>query len=108
MGMERRESQRKELEVIVHFYFHGHEKVFASKTRNISLSGLCIQAGTEVLSKMNLGGTVTVFLEYVPNYLLKLKGYVVRCGSAPGEMDGFAVKFLEVDETQRETISKLL
>lgn len=106
--MDRRENHRKKLEVIVHFYFHGHEKVFASITRNISLSGLCVEAGPEILSKMNVGGTVTVFLEYTPHFLLKLKGYIVRCDSSHQGLKNFAVKFLELDDKQKETISSLL
>ena len=96
----RRSYERKATQVIVHFNFHGHEKVFESVTRDISCAGMFIETDVEILDLMDTGAAIITMIEYQKNFLLKLKGYIVRIErNVPSP--GFAMKFLNLDIVRR-------
>lgn len=105
MGSNERRSQDRALsQVIVHFHFQGHEKVFEAKTRNISSSGMYVDADPEALALLNVGTSVVILVEYDLDFLVRLKGYTVRIDIFESLSGGFAVKFLELSEKQLEII----
>ena len=107
MPENRRETERKEIQVIVHFNFQGHEKVFESWTKNLSSNSMFIEAETDILELMNVGETVVAMLEYEEDLFVKIIGYVVRIDLSENST-GFAIKFLDINSKQEEIISKLL
>ena len=106
-GADKRTFERKDVQVLVHFNFHGHEKVFESTTRNISLAGLFIEADDDIISLMNVGGSIMVMIECKKNFFVKINGYIVRL-HAEERKGGFAVKFLELEEIQKETLLSII
>lgn len=104
---DRRTFERKDLEIFVHFNFHGHEKVFESKTHNISMTGLFVKAKEDILKLINIGNSIFIMLEFKKNFFIKLNAYVVRIENNVPEF-GFGVKFLELNQDQINTLSKLI
>lgn len=99
--------ERKDVKVIIQFNFHGHEKIFESHTRNISLAGIFIEAENDVLELMDKGSSIIVMLEYQKNLFVRFTGYIVRIEHL-AEGTGFAMKFLELDQVQEKIIVDLL
>ncbi|EKD27962.1 MAG: hypothetical protein ACD_79C00484G0003 [uncultured bacterium] len=107
MAENRRIDYRKDVQVIVHFNLHGHEKVFQAFTRNISLSGLFIETEEDILEMIQKGESIVVMMEYKTNLFVKIKCYVIRVDMQK-ETFGFAIKYLELDENQQEAIEQIL
>ena len=105
--MDNRSSDRKDIQVIAHFNFHGQEKVFQSVTRNISAAGIFVEADADILELMNTGESIILMLEYKRNFFMKVASYVVRLDFT-SDSSGFAVKFLDIEEEQKKIISLLL
>ena len=103
----RRTHERKDLQVFVQFNFHGHEKVFESVTRNLSMAGLFVEADGEVLKLMDVGSSLIAMLEYEKDFFVRFTGYVVRI-QATSKSSGFGLKFLDLTENQKAVITSLL
>lgn len=105
--MDNRSCERKDVQVIAHFNFHGQEKVFQSVTRNISAAGIFVEADADILELMNTGESIVLMLEYKRNFFMKITSYVVRLDFT-SEASGFAVKFLDMEDEQKKIVSFLL
>jgi len=103
----RREYERKPVQVIVHFNFRGQEKVYETLSLNLSPISIFIQAEREVLNLMLTGESVVAMVEFQKNLFIRLSGYVVRLDLI-AESSGFAMKFLELDETQKRILANLM
>lgn len=103
----RRGHERKDLQVFVQFNFHGHEKVFESVTRNLSLTGLFVEADAEVLKLMDVGCSVIVMMEYEKDFFVRFTGYIVRLQPSR-KVSGFGFKFLDLSDEQKSVITSLL
>ena len=103
----RRTHERKDMQVFVQFNFHGHEKVFESVTRNLSMAGLFVEADAEILKLMDVGCSVIVMLEYQKDFFVRFTGYIVRL-QASRKSSGFGLKFLDLTDDQKEVINTLM
>ena len=103
----RRSHERKDLQVFVQFNFHGHEKVFESVTRNLSVTGLFVDADGEILKLMDVGSSVIIMLEYQKDFFVRFTGYIVRL-QASRKSSGFGLKFLDLTDDQKNVINTLM